>query len=143
MNVDAILRHKGRDVATIVPTATAVEAAHELTRRGIGALVVSPDGIRVSGILSERDLAHGLATEGGALFTMPVEELMTREVVTCCPEDLAAELLERMTERRIRHLPVLDEGILVGIVSIGDLVKSRIEEVEFEASSLRSYIIGS
>jgi len=142
MNVEVILRRKGREVATILPTATMAEAARELTVRGIGALVVSEDGKHLAGILSERDLVHGLTTHGAELPSQHVSALMTSKVETCAPEDEAAVLLERITLRRIRHLPVMEDGLLAGIISIGDLVKSRIDEVEFEASSLRSYIAG-
>ena len=142
MNVEAILRSKGRSVATIPSNATVGTAVHELKTRGIGALVVNDDGNAVAGILSERDVVHALAEHGAALLTMKVDQLMTRRVVTCRPEDTVAELMARMTERRFRHLPVLKDGALVGIVSIGDLVKNRIEEVEFEADSLRSFIAG-
>ncbi|MBV8654389.1 MAG: CBS domain-containing protein [Alphaproteobacteria bacterium] len=142
MNVEAILRSKGRSVATIPSSATVGTAVHELKTRGIGALVVNDDDNAVAGILSERDVVHALAEHGAALLTMKVDQLMTKRVVTCRPEDTVAELMARMTERRFRHLPVLKDGALIGIVSIGDLVKNRIEEVEFEADSLRSFIAG-
>jgi CBS domain-containing protein len=142
MNVEAILRSKGRSVATIDANATIAQAVHELKSRGIGALVVSAADKPVAGILSERDVIQALAEHGAALLTMRVDQLMTRRVVTCSPEDTVSELMARMTERRFRHLPVLRDGALIGIVSIGDLVKNRIEEVEFEADSLRSFITG-
>ena len=140
MNVEAILRGKGQEVATIRADATIAAAVRELKARGIGALVVSDDGHGVAGILSERDIVHALAEHGAALLALPVERLMTRRVVTCKPEDTVSELMARMTERRFRHLPVIREGALIGIVSIGDLVKNRIDEVQFEADSLRSFI---
>jgi CBS domain-containing protein len=140
MNVEAILRAKGSNVATIRPDATVAAAVRELKTRGIGALLVSEDGRRVAGILSERDIVHALAERGAALLAMPVEQLMTRKVITCVPEDTVSELMARMTQHRFRHLPVVKDGTLIGIVSIGDLVKNRIEEVEFEADSLRSFI---
>ncbi len=140
MNVEAILRAKGSNVATIRPDATVGAAVRELKTRGIGALLVSEDGRRVAGILSERDIVHALAEQGAALLAMPVDQLMTRKVVTCVPEDTVSDLMARMTQHRFRHLPVVKDGILIGIVSIGDLVKNRIEEVEFEANSLRSFI---
>ena len=140
MNVEAILRSKGRSVATIRPDATIGEAVQMLRQRGIGALVVSTDGLAVDGIVSERDIVHALAEAGGALLGERVDELMTRRVITCTPDDTVSELMGRMTERRIRHLPVLLDGRLCGLVSIGDLVKNRLEEVEFEADSLRSFI---
>jgi len=142
VNVEAILRGKGNAVATVPSETTVAAAIRELRTRGIGALVVSDDGRTAAGILSERDVVHALAEHGAALLTMPVERLMTRRVVTCRPEDTVSELMARMTERRFRHLPVVKNGALCGIVSIGDLVKSRIEEVEFEADSLRHFIAG-
>lgn len=142
MNVEAILRSKGSGVATVPPGTTIAAAIRELRARGIGALVVSEDGRSVSGILSERDIVHALAEHGAELLKLTVDRLMTRRVVTCRPEDTVSELMARMTERRFRHLPVLKDGALCGIVSIGDLVKNRIEEVEFEADSLRHFIAG-
>jgi CBS domain-containing protein len=141
MNVEAILRTKGRSVATIDANATIKEAVRDLKSHGIGALVVRAADKPVAGILSERDVIHALAEHGAALLTMRVDQLMTRRVVTCGPEDTVSELMARMTEHRFRHLPVLKDGALIGIVSIGDLVKNRIEEVEFEADSLRSFIV--
>ncbi len=140
MNVEKILTTKGRSVVTIAPDATIDEATAEMRRREIGALVVSEDGVTVAGILSERDIVHGLAERGARLLTLPVAALMTRHVFTCKPGDSIAELMAEMTERRIRHLPVVEDGRLAGIVSIGDVVKSRLDEVELEASSLREFI---
>ena len=142
MNVETILRAKGRDVATIEPDATIESAVRLLASRRIGALVVSEDGRRVDGIVSERDIVQGLADHGPALLERRIEDVMTRRVHTCSPEDTVEELMGRMTERRIRHLPVVEAGALCGIVSIGDVVKNRLEEVEYEASSLRSYVAG-
>jgi CBS domain-containing protein len=140
MNVEAILRAKGRSVATIRPDATVAAAVRELKTRGIGALLVSEDGKQVAGILSERDVVHALAEQGAGLLATTVDRLMTRKVITCLPEDTVSDLMGRMTQHRFRHLPVVKDGALLGIVSIGDLVKNRIEEVEFEADSLRSFI---
>jgi CBS domain-containing protein len=140
MNVEAILRAKGSNVATIPPDTTVAAAVRELKTHGIGALLVSEDGRRVAGILSERDIVHALAEHGAGLMALPVDRLMTRKVMTCVPEDTVSELMARMTQHRCRHLPVVKDGVLIGIVSIGDLVKNRIEEVEFEANSLRSFI---
>jgi CBS domain-containing protein len=140
MNVEAILRSKGRSVATIRPDATVAAAVRELKTRGIGALLVSEDGKQVAGILSERDVVHALAEQGAGLLATTVDRLMTRKVITCLPEDTVSDLMGRMTQHRFRHLPVVKDGALLGIVSIGDLVKNRIEEVEFEADSLRSFI---
>jgi CBS domain-containing protein len=140
MNVEAILRSKGRSVATIRPDATVAAAVRELKTRGIGALLVSEDGKQLVGILSERDIVHALAEQGAGLLATTVDRLMTRKVITCLPEDTVSDLMGRMTQHRFRHLPVVKDGVLLGIVSIGDLVKNRIEEVEFEADSLRSFI---
>jgi len=143
MNVEAILRGKGRTVATIRPDQTINAALATLRDRNIGALVVSEDGERVDGIISERDIVHGLADHGSALLALNVAEAMTRRVTTCDPADSVADLMAEMTNRRIRHLPVVDQGRLVGIVSIGDLVKNRLDEIEYEARSLRSFIAGA
>ena len=142
MNVETILRTKGRDVATIDPEATIGEAVRRLGARGVGALVVSGDGVQVDGILSERDVVLGLADRGAALLSERVGDRMTRRVHTCTPEDTVEELMGMMTQKRIRHLPVVKDGALCGIVSIGDVVKNRLDEIEFEASSLRSMIAG-
>jgi CBS domain-containing protein len=142
MNVETILRTKGSDVATIGPEATIGEAVQRLGARGIGALVVSRDGTEVEGILSERDIVRGLADHGAGLLAQRVGDLMTRRVHTCAPEDAVEDLMGMMTQKRIRHLPVVKDGALCGIVSIGDVVKNRLDEIEFEASSLRSMIAG-
>ena len=140
MNVETILRTKGRSVVTIGVDATIEDAVALLRRKGIGAVVVSEDGATVEGILSERDIVHALAERGGRLLELPVSALMTRQVFTCKPADGIAELMAEMTDRRIRHLPVVENGRLAGIVSIGDVVKNRLDEVESEASSLREFI---
>jgi CBS domain-containing protein len=142
MNVETILRSKGGAVATVAPRATIRDAVALLRRERIGALVVS-GGARVEGILSERDIVHGLADRGAPLLDATVEELMTRRVFTCTPRDSVGDLMATMTERRIRHIPVLKDGALAGIVSIGDVVKHRLDEIEYEASSLRSFIAGA
>lgn len=143
MNVETILRGKGRGVVTIRPDERVAAALAVLRDRNIGALVVSNDGVSVDGIISERDVAYGLADHGSALLSFPVGDAMTRRVATCGPDDGVADLMAKMTNRRIRHLPVVDGGRLVGIVSIGDLVKSRLDEIEDEARSLRSFIAGA
>jgi CBS domain-containing protein len=143
MNVEAILRNKGGAVATVAPHAKIAEAAAMLRREGIGALVVSRDGSAVDGIISERDIVHGLAGLGAGLLDTEVETLMTRRVFTCSPRDTIADLAVEMTQRRIRHIPVLREGALAGIVSIGDVVKARLDEMEYETTSLRSFIAGA
>jgi CBS domain-containing protein len=140
MNVETILRNKGNWVATIRPDATIADAVNMLRRERIGAIVVSDDGNSVDGILSERDVVNALVDAGGALLSRRVDDIMTRNVITCEPGDTVGELMAEMTSRRIRHFPVVADGRLCGIVSIGDLVKNRLDEVEFEAQSLRSFI---
>ena len=125
---------------TIAPEAHIATAAAMLRRHAIGALVVSRDGVAIDGILSERDIVLALADHGAATLDLTVGELMSREVVTCRREDAVADLAALMTERRIRYLPVVDRGAIAGIVSIGDVVKHRIDEVEGEASSMREFI---
>ncbi|MDE2228412.1 MAG: CBS domain-containing protein [Alphaproteobacteria bacterium] len=143
MNVEAILKAKGRQVVTVAPDAAVADAVRLLRRMGIGALVVSADGQRLDGILSERDIVHALADRGTGLLDLRVSDLMTRRVVTCAPGDTIAELMAEMTRSRIRHLPVVDRGRLVGLVSIGDVVKNRLEEIESEATSMRQFITGA
>ena len=143
MNVHTILRNKGRSVVTIHPDATIERAIGVLRQRGIGALVVSDDGENVAGILSERDIVEALGRYGSELLAVSVAEVMTCPVVTCEPEDSVAELMAEMTTRRIRHFPVVEGGRLIGIVSIGDLVKNRLDQIEYEALSMRSFIAGA
>ncbi|HEX3538014.1 MAG TPA: CBS domain-containing protein [Stellaceae bacterium] len=142
MNVETILRNKGNRVTTIRSDASIADAVQILRQYGIGALVVSDDGERVDGILSERDIVAALADDGALLLARPVAELMTRAVLTCSLQDTVAELMSEMTNRRIRHFPVVEDGKLCGMISIGDVVKNRLDEIEFEASSLRSFIAG-
>ena len=143
MNVETILRNKGNWVATIRPDATVAEAVDMLNRERIGALVVSDDGEGVDGILSERDIVIALGDHDDDLLSRPVGDIMTRTVIACDPTDSVGDLMAEMTNRRIRHFPVVADGRLRGIVSIGDLVKNRLDEIEFEANSLRSFIAGS
>lgn len=143
MNVDAILKVKGDAVVTIAPTATIAQAVDALCRKRIGALVVSANGAEPQGILSERDIVHGLGRQGAALLGSRVEDLMTKTVVTCGPQDRVADLMALMTERRIRHIPVLRNGKLAGLVSIGDIVKNRLDEIELETTSLKAYVAGA
>ncbi len=141
MSVESILRTKGSRVVTIVPGETVARAAALLARENIGAVVVSADGRRVAGILSERDIVQGLAREGATLMDRKVEAVMTREVHCCAPGDPLDRLMAQMTDRRIRHLPVMVDGRLEGIVSIGDVVKARLGEIEHETEALREYIV--
>ena len=142
MNVETILQNKGSAVATIRPGDTVGAAVDALVSRNIGALVASEDGERVDGIISERDIVHALAHHGPGLLSLTVAEVMTRQVVTCDPAESVGELMAEMTNRRIRHFPVVLNGRLCGIVSIGDVVKNRLDEIEYEAKSLRSFIAG-
>jgi CBS domain-containing protein len=142
MNVDGILRSKGARVVTIRPDASVADLVAGLRDAGIGAMVVSTDGRAVDGIVSERDVVRALAQHGGRVVDRPVSDLMTRNVVTCSPGDSVKQLMTEMTRRRIRHLPVVANGTLVGIVSIGDVVKNRLEEMETETNVLREAYIG-
>jgi CBS domain-containing protein len=140
MDVKTILRTKGRNVTTIQPDASVAHAAELLRQRNIGAVVVVEESGAVAGIISERDIVHGVAAKGSVCLEQKVAELMTRRVHSCRLEDSVTDLMGRMTEARIRHLPVLEDGRLCGIVSIGDVVKNRLEEIEFEAEQLREYV---
>ena len=140
MQISQVLRHKGHEVATVPAEESVRDALAVLARRGIGALVVSGDGRRIEGIVSERDIARGLHEHGAGLLAQPVSALMTADVHTCPPSASVHELAQAMTARRIRHVPVVEDGALVGIVSIGDVVKARLDELEAERASLVDYI---
>ena len=142
MKVQAMLDAKGSEVATTRPDATIATAIDILKQEGIGALVVTDSGGGLAGIISERDIVRGLVDHGGDLLKMPVAELMTRSVKTCGPDHNINDIMAEMTRSRIRHLPVLADGRLCGIISIGDVVKNRLEELEAETSVLRDYIGG-
>jgi CBS domain-containing protein len=141
MKVASILKRKGTDVVTVTPETTIVRAAAELHAKGIGALMVSADGRTMLGMLSERDVVNGIAVYGARALELRVSDLMTRKPVTCMPEDSVTRLMAQMTEHRVRHLPVMDGQELRGIVSIGDAVKHRLEELETEANILREAFI--
>jgi CBS domain-containing protein len=143
MQVVHILKTKGSAVETIAPDTTVAEASRRLAARKIGAILVLGADDRVVGILSERDIARGVAEHGARLGELRVAALMTRNVVSCTPESTVDEIMREMTNRRIRHLPVLKDGKLAGIISIGDVVKSRLEELAAESDMLRNYIAGS
>jgi CBS domain-containing protein len=146
--IEHILHRKGREVETISASASVSDAAALLRDRNIGALVVmtdedAEDGVTVAGILSERDVVRALGVadaDSAAVLGQPVSTLMTTEVVTCEPRTTVDELMRLMTDRRIRHVPVLDGGTLAGIVSIGDVVKSRIDELKEETDTLHEYL---
>jgi CBS domain-containing protein len=140
MHVASILKVKGQAVETVRVDATLMTAAQRLSSKRIGAVVVTDKSGRIAGIVSERDIVHTLATEGVASLDWPVSEVMTREVLTCTAGDTIDELMSRMTARRCRHLPVVADGGLAGIISIGDVVKHHIAEVEMEAMAMRDYI---
>ena len=143
MNVASILRQKGRAVTTASPATTLLEVADKLAAKRIGAIViVGPQG-RVAGIISERDIIRALSALGPDCLQRPVSESMTREVITCQENDTLDELMAMMTERRFRHLPVITDGALVGIISIGDVVKHHVAEVTMEATAMREYITHS
>lgn len=143
MTIAAVLSNKGSEVATIACDSTLGEAAAELARRRIGALVVVDDEGGVVGVLSERDIVACLAAHGDSdLLRRAVSEAMTTPVITVQRSDPALSALALMTARRIRHLPVMEKDRLIGMVSIGDLVKYRIENIEREAEAMRSYIQG-
>ena len=145
MTVAAILRAKGTRVESTTPETTLYSVAWALKSRGIGALVVtSEDRARILGIVSERDIVHGLIEHGEHLLALPVSRVMTSPVLTCAPEDRVTAVMARMTRHRVRHLPVVDAaGRLCGLVSIGDLVKHRLDELELEANILRETLIVS
>src|SRR5215471_10554781 len=130
MTVNDILLQKGNQVLTIEPTATLAMAVQILAQRRIGALVVTGADHRIVGIISERDIVRVLDERGAQVLEAPVAEVMTRKVVTCSERDTTAELMEQMTAGKFRHLPVVDQGRLVGIISIGDVVKSRLEDMQ-------------
>lgn len=140
MTVAAILAGKGRDVLTTTADKTIAEAVKVLAERRIGALVVVEGGGRIAGIISERDIVRAIAATAGEALTQPIASIMTRTVVTCGEGETINEVMARMTRGRFRHLPVSTNGKLVGIISIGDVVKARIEEVEHEAEEMRAYI---
>jgi CBS domain-containing protein len=140
MNVKMMLSLKGRNVTTIEPHATLETAVALLAKHRIGALVVQGAEERVIGILSERDIVRALAELGASALATPLSQVMTRKVVTCGEAETVAGIMERMTTGKFRHVPVIEQDRLVGIVSIGDVVKQRLSEIEHESAALRDYI---
>jgi CBS domain-containing protein len=140
MLVSHILRDKGRDIVAITPEATLSEAACVLTRNRIGALVVRADGGALMGILSERDVVRAMVEDGAAALTLSVADCMTVDVAVCEENDTIEEIMETMTRCRFRHMPVISDEKVVGIISIGDVVKIRIAETLREAQALKEYI---
>ena len=140
MHVRQILESKGTDVATVPSSANLTEVAASLADHGIGALVVSNDGEAILGIVSERDLARAVAQQGAAALELPVTAAMTSAVRTCLLSDTLDELMEVMTSERIRHIPVVIDERLTGIISIGDVVKNRVAELQTESAALQEYL---
>lgn len=144
MNVKAILaakeRNLGGDVVCIEPTADLAAAAKLLTTHRIGAVVIRGAGGRLAGILSERDIMRALSQHGADALALPVGQVMTRDIETCGEDDTVASIMERMTAGQFRHMPVISKGELVGLISIGDVVKQRVDEVKRESEAMRDYI---
>ena len=142
MRITDVLRGKGTQVVTVPPDTKVRRLLDVLAEHGIGAVVVSQDGVSVGGIVSERDIVRAFAKRGAAVMSEPVTEIYTADVHTITPDISLDEVLRMMTERRIRHAPVVVDGTLRGIVSIGDVVKNRIDELETERAHLTDYITG-
>ena len=140
MNVKAILAAKGGEIVCIEPTADLAAAAQLLSANRIGAVLIQGAGGHISGILSERDIVRALSEHGAAALSLPVGQVMTREVAICAEDESIASIMERMTAGKFRHMPVVTKGKLIGLVSIGDVVKQRVEEIEHESDALRDYI---
>ena len=141
MKISDILAAKGRTVHSVLPWLTVGEVVERLGRLGIGAVLVCDENHAIRGIVSERDIVRALGRDGAALLTKQVSEVMTRHVRTCAPDETVAHAMARMTAGRYRHLPVVADGELVGMVSIGDLVKNRLKEMELETGVLRDVVI--
>jgi CBS domain-containing protein len=141
MTVSIILAGKGRDIVTIEPSASLAEAIKVLAEKRIGAALILGADRRIAGIISERDIVRALAERGATVLGEPVSQTMTRKVETCNPNETVATIMERMTAGKFRHMPVVDQGRLVGIVSIGDIVKHRVQEMERESVAMRDYIM--
>lgn len=141
MIVSNILQHKGSAVVTMPPDTSVGVAAQRLRLERIGAIVIAGDDRRIAGILSERDIVHGLAEHGAEVIAMPVSSLMTANVRTCRSTDDIRDVMRLMSLHRIRHVPVVDDGRLCGLVSIGDVVKNRVEDMQLEANVLHDYFV--
>jgi len=141
--ISKILKNKGREVVSVAPNDSVLSVARVLTERGIGAALVRDPAGALLGIISERDIVRGMANQGQGTTQLPAEKLMTRDLVTVTPQTRVSEAMELMTRRRVRHLPVLENGQLTGLVSIGDLVKLRIDEAEHEAAELKAYVVSA
>ena len=143
MLVQQVLKGKsGQGVITLKPGTTVAEAAKLLSDKRIGTLVISSDGKSPDGILSERDIVRELGRQGGSCLNMTVESLMTRKLVTCTKDERSDAILSKMTEGRFRHMPVLEDGALIGLISLGDVVKARLMELSMEKDALEGMIMG-
>lgn len=142
MTVERLLRIKGREVVTIGSQATLADVTHELSAGKFGALIVSEDGRTIQGIISERDVVRSIAAQGANALDLKVEAVMTREVVTCAVKDKVDHVIAVMSHRRFRHLPVVENGLLCGVISMTDVMRHRLDEVEVEANQLRDFIAG-
>ncbi|WP_316859892.1 CBS domain-containing protein [uncultured Cohaesibacter sp.] len=139
MTIATILDRKGRDIFSMAPDALMSDVVKVLREKQIGAVLIAQQE-KLCGIISERDIVRALSSKGGAALMMPVSEFMTRDVITCSEADTIVAIMSKMTTGRFRHMPVLEEGKIVGLVSIGDVVKQRIAESEREAEDMRAYI---
>ncbi|QCO17824.1 CBS domain-containing protein (plasmid) [Azospirillum brasilense] len=142
MHIAAVLKRKGTEIITASPDDRIDAVARKLAHHKIGAVLIMKDDGRPAGILSERDIVRAVAADGAAALERPVGDLMTRDLVTGSPADTVSQIMGVMTQRRIRHLPILENGELVGLVSIGDIVKARLDDAELEVESLRGYVAG-
>ena len=140
MDVAAILREKGTKVITAYPDATVAQIVSTLSRERVGVVIICEEDGGLAGIVSERDVVNGLAERDQGILRTTVAGLMTTDVTTCSPSDKVSEIMATMTARRIRHIPVVESGKLCGIISIGDVVKHRLDEIESEADALREYV---
>jgi CBS domain-containing protein len=141
MTVSIILAGKGRDVVTVEPNATLKSAVALLAAKRIGAVLILGVDNRVAGILSERDIVRALAERGASALGEPVSQVMTRKVSICTEGETISAIMERMTDGKFRHVPVVDQGRIVGIVSIGDVVKQRLHEMKHDSVAMRDYIL--
>ncbi len=143
MHVSEILKNKGTDVVTKRPGDTLLSIARLLSAKGIGAIIIRDERGAVVGIISERDIINAVAINGERALEMPVSDVMTRDVISCTTDDTITGVMKTMTTRRVRHVPVIEDGDLRGMVSIGDVVKHRLDESELEARVLRDYVRAS
>ncbi len=142
MHVAAVLKRKGNRIVSASPDDTVAAVTRLLTEHRIGAVLVMDDDGQPVGILSERDIVRAIARDSAAALDRRAADLMTRDLITATPTDTVADMMAVMTERRIRHVPIVDAGRVVGVISIGDVVKARIDDAELEVESLRGYVAG-